>query len=370
MSYNLNIIKRVDIFENKEEIPPLKDERANFFQNKMMKFYKIIKDKENQDTQIIFMSDNKGSIYIYEINKQNLTKIGCFDSLCNDSKYILVDIIKSTKFDFFISLNLNPCLNIFKLKENKDNNQKEIENLYHLNLKQYMKKSKYNKIFELNTSKKDYLILFSEEKIELWANNNNKGVINYERRYILKLNDNNEDINNEIFFSNKISNICKADDDKLVLFLKDKLEFINIKINEDDDISSKIEIENKINIKGINYQFEKIISLFIEPNNIFLGLIDTLALVSVPYGEKIQIYKIGKVLHIRKINDNNDIMVFIETKENEFYFIKYKFDEYNTLKEEKRMKYDKWIYKFDTIQNGEIIIIYDIKGFMTLLKFN
>ena len=60
--------------------------------------------------------------------------------------------------------------------------------------------------------------------------------------------------------------------------------------------------------------------------------------------------------------------MFVETKENEFYFIKYKFEEFNGLKEESRIKYNKWIYKFDMINNGEIIAIYDIKGLITLVK--
>ena len=59
------IYKRIDILENKEEYPPLKDER-NFFQNKMMRFYKTIKDKDNPYNQTLFMSDNKGAIYIIE----------------------------------------------------------------------------------------------------------------------------------------------------------------------------------------------------------------------------------------------------------------------------------------------------------------
>ena len=114
------ICKRIDIFENKEEIPPLKDER-NFFQNKMMRFYKTIKDKDNPYNQTLFMSDNKGAIYIIEFTKDNKsTKILNFNFICKDSKYILIDVIKSSKFNCYISLCLNPCLNIFKLKDTKN----------------------------------------------------------------------------------------------------------------------------------------------------------------------------------------------------------------------------------------------------------
>ena len=180
--------------------------------------------------------------------------------------------------------------------------------------------------------------------------------------------DNNQNINNEEnFISNKISNICKIDEEKLVLFNKGKMEFNYLKISEIDKNNSIIEIINKVNIKGIQAQFENINSLFIEKDYIFIGLCDSLILVSVPYGEKLQKYTIGNVIQIKKINENNDIMAFVEIRENEYYFIKYIFEN-SALKEEFKIKYDKWIYKFDIIQNGEIIVIYDIKGFITLLK--
>ena len=52
---NSKIFKRIDIYENKEEIPPLKEERKNFFQNKMMKFYKLIKNKDDKENPVLFM---------------------------------------------------------------------------------------------------------------------------------------------------------------------------------------------------------------------------------------------------------------------------------------------------------------------------
>ena len=359
------IYKRIDILENKEEIPPLNDER-NFFQNKMMRFYKTIKDKDNPYNQTLFMSDNKGAIYIIEFTKDNKpTKILTFNFICKDSKYILIDVIKSTKFDCYISLCLNPCLNIFKLKDTKNGN-KEIETIQHINLKDKNNKKKYNKIIEFNKINKDYLLLFGEEKIELWSNSNQNN-INYEKIFTL-IYDNNQNVDNEEnFISNKISNICKIDEEKLVLFNKGKMEFNYLKISEINNNKAIIEIINKVSIKGIQAQFENINSLFIEKDYIFIGLCDSLILVSVPYGEKLQKYTIGNVIQIKKINENNDIMAFVEIRENEYYFIKYIFEN-SALKEEFKIKYDKWIYKFDIIQNGEIIAIYDIKGFITLLK--
>lgn len=239
-------------------------------------------------------------------------------------------------------------------------------------------KIKYYKIFELNTKKRDYLTLFTEDKIELWAKNNNKDIIQYEKIYTL-LYENYQNINNEGNNNNEqeegensktISNIYKIDDESLVLLDRSKLEFIFIKLFENKNSITTIEIVNNLKIKGIESQFEKIRSLFIDKDYIFLGLNDSLILVSVPYGEIIQKYKIGKVLQIKKINDELDTMVFVETNENEYYFIKYKFEVYNGLKEESRLKCDKWIYKFDVINNGEIIAIYDIKGFITLMKLN
>ena len=371
LAINSKIIKRIDIYENKEEYPPLKEDRKNFIQNKMLKFYKIIKNKENPYRQTLFMSDNKGALYIIEFDKDNKSnKIMNFDYICNDSKYILVDIIKLTKYGFYISLSLNPCFNVFKLIDNPKTGLKEIETIQHINLKDNKNKNKYNKVIEFNKKNKDYLLLFGDEKIELWYNNNynNHDIINYEKVYTLLYNINQNLIDNDNIISNKISNIYKIDDEKLVIFIKDKLEFDYLKISEiNNNNSTIIDIINKINIKGIQAQFENINSLFIEKDYIFLGLCDSLVLVSVPYGEIIQTYKIGKVIQVKKINENNDTMVFVEINENEFYFIKYKFEN-SGLKEDYRIKYDKWIYKFDIIQNGEIIAIYDIKGIITLLK--
>ena len=72
---------------------------------------------------------------------------------------------------------------------------------------------------------------------------------------------------------------------------------------------------------------------------------------------------------MKMTNDKKFLIIFVETKENEFYFIRYKFIEYFALEEDSRMKYDKWIYKFDVIENGEFIVIYDVKGLITLLKY-
>ena len=373
LTINSKIIKRIDIYENKEEIPPLKEERKNFIQNKMARFYKLIKTKDEKYNPYLFISDTKGAIYIYEFCKDNkFIKIANFDSICKDSKYILVDIIKSDKYDYYISLNLNPCINIFRIK----NENKEIEILQHINLKNKNNKIKYYKVFELNTKKRDYFTLFNEDKIELWAKNNNKDIVQYEKIYTL-LYENYQNFNNEGNNNNEqeedeniktISNIYKVDDESIVLLDRNKLEFIFIKLFERNNNIVTIEIVNNIKIKGIESQFEKINSLFVDKDYIFLGLNDSLILVSVPYGEKIQKYKIGKILQIKKINDEKDTIMFVETKENEFYFIKYKFEEFNGLKEESRIKYNKWIYKFDMINNGEIIAIYDIKGLITLVK--
>ena len=369
---NLKKYKRLDIYENKEQNQPLDEERSYYIQNKMMKFYKIIRDKENPYYSTLFMSDNKGEIYMCEFIKDNkITKITNFGCICNDSKYILVDIIKSTKYDFFFSLNLNPCLNIFKIKNNIKEGKKEIEVLQHINLKDKKTKSKYNKLFEFNSLQKDYLIIFGEEKIELLSKDNSKDIVNYQKVYTLKYDKNN---NGDNFIENKISNVFQIDDERLVLFNKGKLELIIIKINElvnkkNNKNSTNIEIINKINIKGVKGQFERISSFFIDKDYIFLGLSDSLVLVSVAYGEIIQTYKIGKVIRMKIINEQKDIVVFAETNEDEFYFIKYKFVEYYGLIEENRIKYDKWFYKFDVIQNGEIIAIYDVKGLITLLKY-
>ena len=371
---NSNILKRIDIYENKEEIPPLQTERKNFIQNKMMKFYKLISNKDDKENQILFMSDNKGIVYMYEFMEDNKPpKILNLNSICNDSKYILVDIIKSSKYHYYISLNLNPCINIFKFKNSSQNDNKEIEVLQHINLKNNNKSLKYYKIYECNIRNKDYLILLSENKIELWLNNNNnnKDIVNYERIYSL-LYENSENENEESKDNaNKISNIYKINEENLVLFEKNKLEFIYLKISEIKGKKVIIEIENKIKINGIKPQFENINSLFIDKNYIFLGLCDSLILVSVPYGEIIQTYKFGKVLLMKKINEEKDTIIFAETNLKEYFFIKFKYEEGIGFKEIKRVKYDYWVYKFDIIQkvlNEDIIAVYDIKGFITLLK--
>ena len=368
---NSKISKIIDVYLKKETSLNNKEERNNFFQNKMMKFYKIIKEEKNPNNSILFMSDNKGEVYICKLDENNIaSNIINFKYLCDDSKYILVDIIKSTKYDFYISLSLNPCINIFKIKSNSNHGEKEIEKLFHIKIKN-KNKIKYNKILEFNTKINDYFLLFGEDIIELWSkkeNDNNK--VSYQRTHMLK-NENNI-IENDDAISNKISNIYKVDDDeRLILFNKSNLEFINIKISESryKKNNSSIEIINKIKINGIKDQIENINSLFIDKDYIFLGLFDSLILVNALYGEIIQIYKIGKVIKMKMTNDKKYIIIFVETKENEYYFIRYKFIEYFALEEDSRMKYDKWIYKFDIIENGEFIVIYDVKGLITLLKY-
>ena len=368
---NSKISKIIDVYLKKETSLNNKEERNNFFQNKMMKFYKIIKEEKNPNNSILFMSDNKGEVYICKLDENNIaSNIINFKYLCDDSKYILVDIIKSTKYDFYISLSLNPCINIFKIKSNSNTGEKEIEKLFHIKIKN-KNKIKYNKILEFNTKINDYFLLFGEDIIELWSkkeNDNNK--VSYQRTHMLK-NENNI-IENDDAISNKISNIYKVDDDeRLILFNKSNLEFINIKISESryKKNNSSIEIINKIKINGIKDQIENINSLFIDKDYIFLGLFDSLILVNALYGEIIQIYKIGKVIKMKMTNDKKYIIIFVETKENEYYFIRYKFIEYFALEEDSRMKYDKWIYKFDIIENGEFIVIYDVKGLITLLKY-
>ena len=368
---NSKISKIIDVYLKKETSLNDKEERNNFFQNKMMKFYKIIKEEKNPNNSILFMSDNKGEVYMCKLNENNIaSNIINFKYLCDDSKYILVDIIKSTKYDFYISLSLNPCINIFKIKSNSITGEKEIEKLFHIKIKN-KNKIKYNKILEFNTKKKDYFLLFGEDIIELWSKNeNDNNKVSYQRTHMLK-NENNI-IGNDDAISNKISNIYKVDDDeRLILFNKSNLEFINIKISESKykKNNSSIEIINKIKINGIKDQIENINSLFIDKDYIFLGLFDSLILVNALYGEIIQIYKIGKVIKMKMTNDKKYIIIFVETKENEYYFIRYKFIEYFALEEDSRMKYDKWIYKFDIIENGEFIVIYDVKGLITLLKY-
>ena len=363
--------KIIDIYLKKETSLNDKVERNNFFQNKMMKFYKIIKEEKDQNNSTLFMSDNKGEVYMCKLDENNkASNVTNFKYLCEDSKYILVDIIKSLKYDFYISLSLNPCINVFKIKNNSNTGEKEIEKLFHINIKN-KNKIKYNKILEFNTIKKDYFLLFGEDIIELWSKNeNDNNKVSYQRTHILKNENNN--IGNDDVISNKISNVYKVDDDeRLILFNKSNLEFINIKISESKNKknNSSIEIINKIKIKGIKDQIENINSLFIDKDYIFLGLFDSLILVNASYGEIIQIYKIGKVIKMKMTNDKKFLIIFVETKENEFYFIRYKFIEYFALEEDSRMKYDKWIYKFDVIENGEFIVIYDAKGLITLLKY-
>ena len=369
---NSKIFKRIDIYENKEEIPPFKEERKNFFQNKMMKFYKLIKNKDDKENPILFMSDTKGIFYMYEFNKDNKpSKIINFDSICNDSKYILVDLIKSVKNDYYISLNLNPCLNIFNIKNSSGKDNKVIEVLQHINIKTNNKNKKYYKLFELNIKNKNYLLLFSEDKIELWLNNNNnKEIIHFEKIYTLL--DENNDHENPEYKPKKISNIYKVDDENLILFDESSLEFIYIQISETINKKTIIEVIKKIKIKGVEPQFEKINSLFLDEKSILLGLSDSLILISIPYGEITQKYKFGKVLLMKKINEEKDTMIYAETNPNEYCFIRFEFEEDTKFKEKKRIKYDKWIYKFDIIKeelNADIIAIYDIKGLITLLKF-
>jgi hypothetical protein len=367
---NSKISKIIDVYLKKETSLDDKEKRNNFFQNKMMKFYKIIKEEKNLNNSTLFMSDNKGEVYMCKLYENNIaSNITNLKYLCDDSKYILVDIIKSVKYDFYISLSLNPCINVFKIKSNSNTGEKEIEKLFHINIKN-KNKIKYNKILEFNTKTRDYILLFGEDIIELWTkyeNDNNK--VSYQRTHILK-NENNINGNDEPI-SNKISNIYKVDDERLILFNKSNLEFINIKISESKNKknNSSIEIINKIKINDIKDQIENINSLFIDKDYIFLGLFDSLILVNTSYGEIIQIYKIGKVIQMKMTDDKKYIIIFVESKENEYFFIRYKYIEHFALEEESRMKYNQWIYKFDVIENGEFIVIYNVKGLITLLKF-
>ena len=368
------IYKGIDIYNNGKEYSPKEGERQNFVQNKMMKFFKKISDS------IFFSSDNKGLVYYLEfIKEKNTFKISNLNNICNDSKYILVDIIKSNKYDCYFSLNLNPCLNIFEIKEN--NNKKEIEVIQHINLKrskENQNKTKYNKILEINTPNNDCFVLFADNIIELWFNNNKNNIINYEFIQSLKIdNINNANIiNNDFVDSNIISNIYKSDDENLVLLNISKFQIINAKISEikseknNNNIIPILELKNKTNIKTIEGQIEKISSLFMNKDYIFLGLIDSLVLISIKYGEIIQTYQIGKVVQMKLTNDKNYIYIFVDRGENKYCFIKYKFIEYQGLIEEKRLEYKEWIYKFDIIESLNIIIIYNIKGLVTLLSFD
>ena len=146
-----------------------------------------------------------------------------------------------------------------------------------------------------------------------------------------------------------------------------KFQIINAKISEikseknNNNIIPILELKNKTNIKTIEGQIEKISSLFMNKDYIFLGLIDSLVLISIKYGEIIQTYQIGKVVQMKLTNDKNYIYIFVDRGENKYCFIKYKFIEYQGLIEEKRLEYKEWIYKFDIIESLNIIIIYNIK---------
>ena len=365
---NQNIFKGIDIYDNCKEYSPKEGERNNFIQNKMMKFFKKITDS------IFFTSDSKGTVYHLEFNKDLKTfKLTNLDYICNDSKYILIDVIKSSKFDFYFALNLNPCLNIFKIKDN--NNKKEVEIIQHINLRKNQNRIKYNKIFEINLIHNDCLILFGENLIEIWSNNTQNKNINYECSQIFKI-DNINIINNDANDSSIVSNIYKIDNENILLLNLNKFQIINVKISEiksqnnDNKISPVIEIKNRINIKGIEGQIEKITSLFIDENYIFLGLSDSLVLISISYAEIIQYYKIGRVLQMKISNDKKHIFAFIDKGENKYFFVKFKYVDYEGLIEEKRKEYQNWVYKFDIIEDQNLIIIYNIKGLITLLSFD
>ena len=378
MSENQNIqkiYKSIDIYNNGQEFSAKEGERKNFIQNKMMKFFKKISET------IFFASDNKGMVYYLEFNKDTKTfKITYFDTICNDSKYILVDIIKSSKFDFYFSLNLNPCLNIFKIKDD-NNNKQEIDIIQHINLRKKQNnqnKNKYNKIYEINTNNNDCFILFGDNIIELWLiNNRNTNDIKYEFVQLIHIeNLNNENINNDFLDSNIISNIYKKDNENLILLNLNKFQVINAKILElkseknNNAIIPSIEIDKKANIKAIEGQIEKINSLFMNKDYIFLGLSDSLVLISINYAEIIQKYQIGNVKQMKLTNDKKYVYAFVDKGEGKYFFIKYKFIEYEGLTEEKRMGYKEWIYKFDIIESLNVIVIYNIKGFITLLSFD
>ncbi len=369
----MEVYKGIDIYKNGEEYSPGQGERKIFIENKMMKFFKKINDS------IFFSSDNKGNVYYLEFNQKNKSfKITNLNNICSDSKYILNDIINSSKYNIYFSLNLNPCLNIFKFKDNK----KEIEILQHINLRKNGNKLKYNKVMDINTNNGDYFILFGEDIIELWMNKNynnkNYDITNYECVYILnhininKKNQINIDDNKFPFI---LSNIYKYNNENFFLLNLTNFQILKSKIlesNKNNSISPMIEINNIINIKGIEGQLEKISSLFIDKDYVFLGLADSLVLLSVLYGEIIQIYKIGKVLQIKITNDKKYVYIFVEKGDiqKKYYFIKYRFIEYEGLEEDSRINYKNWIYKFDIIEKENLIVIYDIKGLITLLSFN
>lgn len=372
ININSKIYKGIDIYNNGQEFSPKEGERKNFIQNKMMKFFKKISDS------IFFSSDNNGILYYLEFNKETKAfKISNFDHICNDSNYIAVDIVKSNKFDFYISLDLNPCLNVFKIKDN--NNKKEIDVIQHINLrknKNNQNKSKYNKIFEITSQNSDCFLLFGDNIIEIWLNNNKNNNINYECVQILQIEIINNNINNEIVDSNVISNIYKYDNENIILLNLNKFQIINVKVSEiksekhNYQIIPFLEIKNKKNIKAIEGQIEKISSLFMNKDYIFLVLTDSLVLISINYGEIIQIYQIGKVIQMKLTNDKKYVYVFVDKGDNKYFFIKYKFVEYEGLIEEKRLEYKEWIYKFDIIENINLIVIYNIKGLITLLSFD
>lgn len=374
MSGNGNSLKKykgIDIYNNGKEFKSKEEERVSYIPGKLMKFFKKINDN------IYFSSDNKGHLYYLEFNKDiEKFKISNLEYICNDSKYILVDLIKSDKFDFYFSLDLNPCLNIFKIKE--DNNKKQLDIIQHKNLRKNQNRNRYNKLYEINMLNNDCLILLGENIIEIWTNNIKNKNINYEFVQLIKIDENinNENnINDDEINTNIITNIYKIDNVNYYLFNPSKFQIIHIKIsenqteNKENKIIPYLEIKNKINIKAIDGQIEKISCSFFDKNYVFLGLSDSLVLLSINYGEIIQKYKIGQVNQIKLTKDKKYIFVFVKQDENNYFFIKYKFIDNEGLIEEKKIAYDSWIYKFDIIEEKNLIIIYNVRGLISLLNF-
>ena len=374
MSENGNISKAykgIDIYNEGKEFASKEEERINYIQGKLMKFFKKITDS------IYFSSDNKGHLYYIEFNKDTEKfKITNLEYICNDSKYILVDLIKSDKYDFYFSLDLNPCLNIFKIKEN--NNKTQVDIIQHKNLRKNQNRNKYNKLYETNLPNNDCLILFGENIIEIWSNNIKNKNVNYEFIQIIKIDDNinNENnINDDEINNNIITSIYKIDNENYYLFNPIKFQIIQLNIseiksdNKENEIIPLMEIKNKINIKAIDGQIEKISCLFFDKNYVFLGLFDSLVVSSITYGEILQKYKIGQVNQIKLTKDKKHIYVFVKQDEKKYFFIKYKFIDNEGLNEEKRITYDSWIYKFDIIEEKNLIVIYNVKGLISLLNF-
>ena len=325
----------------------------------LMKFFKLIQN-ENENPFII-SSDNSGNIYITEIkNKESnyfIEETHKLDCLCNHSKYILIDFVKSSKYNFYFSINLNPCLTIFELQKTSSNSWYEFKIIQHINLKSKNRANKYNKIIEINTKDNDYFLLLGNNRIiELWQKNDN----NYEKKQIIFYKpDNNFEY---ILNNNWVKNYYKSskDDNRLILFDEESFEFINVKI-----VQSSIDVKYISKIKNIS-NLTKNISTFINENLFLFFTFDYLFFViSVLTGEIVQKYNINFIpIYLKTSHDKK---YFFVEKENSLMKYKYN-EEYEYLDEFSENKYEGFLYKMDFSKKDDFFVIYDTKGSIFLYQ--